>query len=602
MADVIHVPADYPTIQEAINAASHGDEIIVADGVYTGEGNRDIDFLGLTITVRSENGPDACTIDCEEEDRAFHFRNAETNESVLQGFTITNGMARRGIDEFGGGAIACTEGSDPTIANCRLTGNQSVNDGGGAIFCENSNPRIVECEMTLNTSNGGGAVICIASSPSILNCEIVENRAIDGTGGGISLSMQSRPLIEGCTIAGNEANTGGGIRCLVSDPTIVGCTIEGNAADEGGGISLSDFSSPLIRNTTITQNEARSLEGGGIRCFRQSSPQIEGCTIAGNTGSGIWCRLGSSPRIEDCLIADNSARGIWSRDQSSLEILRCVVRGNRGGFYCEAGGNVLFQDCLITENSHPNGGGGGLNCQAPVRLVNCVISKNFAEVGGGIFCESGPTIINCTLVGNRSDRGSTAILTNDGCAPRISNTIIWDNRIVAKSGRPVVTYSDVQGGWSGEGNIDADPLFVDPDNGNYRLGEASPAIDAASNDAIIPAGVDTDLDGNPRFVDDPDTQDTGQGECQIVDMGSYEFQAVGGCCVRFPQWICDGDVDGDGQVNPVDSGIVQAHFGSQEGLALCNYDVDCDGQINPVDSGIVQSLFGTCEEPRSVCP
>ena len=76
----------------------------------------------------------------------------------------------------------------------------------------------------------------------------------------------------------------------------------------------------------------------------------------------------------------------------------------------------------------------------------------------------------------------------------------------------------------------------------------------------------------------------------------------GGGCVRDPTWICDGDVDGDGQVNPVDSGLVQAAFGSADEADLCQYDVDCDGQINPVDSGIVQSLFGTCEEPRGACP
>ena len=73
-------------------------------------------------------------------------------------------------------------------------------------------------------------------------------------------------------------------------------------------------------------------------------------------------------------------------------------------------------------------------------------------------------------------------------------------------------------------------------------------------------------------------------------------------CLRDPQWICDGDVDGDGQVNPVDSGLVQAAFGSTDESDLCQYDVDCDGQINPVDSGIVQSLFGICEDPREVCP
>jgi hypothetical protein len=73
-------------------------------------------------------------------------------------------------------------------------------------------------------------------------------------------------------------------------------------------------------------------------------------------------------------------------------------------------------------------------------------------------------------------------------------------------------------------------------------------------------------------------------------------------CVRDPSWQCDGDVDGDGQVNPVDSGLIQSAFGSSDEQDLCNYDLDCDGQINPVDAGIVQSLFGTCEPVRSTCP
>jgi len=65
--------------------------------------------------------------------------------------------------------------------------------------------------------------------------------------------------------------------------------------------------------------------------------------------------------------------------------------------------------------------------------------------------------------------------------------------------------------------------------------------------------------------------------------------------------MCDGDTDGDGQVNPVDSGLVQAAFGSTDANDLCSYAIDCDGQINPVDSGIVQSLFGVCQDPRDVC-
>ena len=84
--------------------------------------------------------------------------------------------------------------------------------------------------------------------------------------------------------------------------------------------------------------------------------------------------------------------------------------------------------------------------------------------------------------------------------------------------------------------------------------------------------------------------------------GFFGAAAGTGGCVRDPEWLCDGDVDGDGRVNPVDSGLVQAAFGSTDETDLCQYDIDCDGQINPVDSGIVQSLFGTCEEPPDACP
>ncbi len=94
-----------------------------------------------------------------------------------------------------------------------------------------------------------------------------------------------------------------------------------------------------------------------------------------------------------------------------------------------------------------------------------------------------------------------------------------------------------------------------------------------------------------------------KGAAVFVNNDGDSFQVVSSPgCVRDPDWVCDGDVDGDSQVNPVDSGLVQAAFGSTEESDLCQYDVDCDGQINPVDSGIVQSLFGTCEAPRSVCP
>jgi hypothetical protein len=158
----------------------------------------------------------------------------------------------------------------------------------------------------------------------------------------------------------------------------------------------------------------------------------------------------------------------------------------------------------------------------------------------------------------------------DSSSPTLTNCILWANtaqQISVYSGSPVVTYCDVQGGWSGTGNIDGDPLFRDPDgldndpntfgDNDYRLSYGSPCIDAGDN-AAVPADMadldgdgDTqeptpwDLDGWLRFIDDPNTPDTGSGDPPVVDMGAFEFR--GG--LRPGDLNCDGTVD-FGDINP----------------------------------------------------
>ena len=121
----------------------------------------------------------------------------------------------------------------------------------------------------------------------------------------------------------------------------------------------------------------------------------------------------------------------------------------------------------------------------------------------------------------------------------------------------------------------------------------------------IDGGGDTSIGGDyvlSGTIGQPDAGAMTGGDFELAGgFWAAPFGSSGGC-TRNPAWICDGDVDGDGQVNPVDSGLVQAAFGSVDDQDLCQFDMDCDGQLNPVDAGIVQSLFGTCEEPRDVCP
>src|SRR5262245_40429582 len=115
-ADTLHVPAQYSSLRHALHAAHDGDEIVVADGVYTGGNNKNLDFHGKRVVLRSEGGARACVIDCEGAGRAFYFHSGETPATVIDGFTIRNGRMLRG------GGILCL-GSSPTVRHCILADN-----------------------------------------------------------------------------------------------------------------------------------------------------------------------------------------------------------------------------------------------------------------------------------------------------------------------------------------------------------------------------------------------------------------------------------------------------------------------------------------------
>ena len=161
LAATIKVPEDQPTIQAGIDAASNGDIVLVADGTYTGEGNKNLDFKGKAITVQSQNGAQKCIIDCENEGRGFNFHTEEGTDSVLSGFTIKNGK----VDGYGG-AIYCIS-SSPTLIHCRISHNscsgqmgwpsQIPGGDGGGIYCSSSSPTITSCTISYNSANGASS-------------------------------------------------------------------------------------------------------------------------------------------------------------------------------------------------------------------------------------------------------------------------------------------------------------------------------------------------------------------------------------------------------------------------------------------------------------
>ncbi len=195
---------------------------------------------------------------------------------------------------------------------------------------------------------------------------------------------------------------------------------------------------------------------------------------------------------------------------------------------------------------------------------------------------SSPTVTNCTFSGNTPTSIGGGMFNYDS-SPPVTNCVLWGNSPdqIDDPGT-TVTYSDISGGFAGEGNIDADPIFVDPGNGDFRLSPGSPCIDAGDNTAV-PVDITTDLDGNPRFVDDPGTTDTGSGTPPIVDMGAYEFQIAPPC-----PWDCDGGESTDGTVGIVDFLALLAQWGSP---GSCDFD---GGGVGITDFLALLGNWGPC--------
>jgi hypothetical protein len=427
----LYVPSQYPTIQAGIDAAIYGDTVIVADGVYTGEGNRDIDFRGKAITVRSENGPENCIIDCENLGAGFYFYSEEDRNSVLDGLTIKKGAWV-------------------------------------GIYCEMSGPTITNCIITGNSREGG--ITCYESSAVISNC-----------------------VIKGNSIAG--------IRLRGSDVTITACNITAN----GRGI-LCDGSNCILTTSTVAENNGGILFWGD---FLKNHLIITDCNIIGNSRSG--------------------------------------------GVQFEMGAKLEITNCSLAKNRNLQDGGGAIYCGDAMegkRITNCNITGNKATQGAGIYIYganpadiANDIISNCNITGNVTEglKGQTGLSGGiyTGWGIKISNCIIWDNwpaQIYNAGSDASVSYSDVQGGWEGEGNINVDPCFVEAGHwdangtadvpwddfwveGDYRLRRESLCVDAGTD-----ANVYTDIEGNLRPYDFPGIDNN--GDEPEFDMGAYELTSI----------------------------------------------------------------------------
>jgi hypothetical protein len=291
----IHVPGDQPTIQAAINAATTGYTVLVAPGTYT----ENINFLGKAITVTSANGPATTIIDGGAIDTVVTFKSGETAQSVLNGFTITNGFSQftSPSGNFASGGGIFVSNASPTITSNIITKNKGC-DGDGISITQGS-PLIQGNTITLNVQaacsggNGGGGIGILGASTSQILGNTIANNINFASGGGISMNGAGTPLIQNNTISGNSGgNSGGGIAMINSSaPQIIQNVIIANQASQGGGVFWEvPAESPgiFLLNNTILDNNAS--EGSEIDAGVFAGQALENNIIVGQSGTAaVYC-------------------------------------------------------------------------------------------------------------------------------------------------------------------------------------------------------------------------------------------------------------------------------------------------------------------------
>ena len=341
-------------------------------------------------------------------------------------------------------------------------------------------------QATGSSENGAGLSIGAGCHVTVTDCGFSFNDCVinqGGSGGGV-YNAGTLALIN-CSFQYNTADYGGGGVYSSGPVTMTGCSFsENTATDYGGGIFVNGQTTTLT-NCTITSGTA--IDGGGVYA-NSGTVTLNGCDISDNTvifqgddghGGGIY-NVFSTLKLTNCTLNNNAANGSHDGDGGALYA------------YSGYGGPVTLSNCRLSENTASFNGGavclGTGASQAPnLLLQNCIVDHNSASGnigGGGVVVEAGAaTLAGCTLTGNTANYGSGGGV--NGTAT-LTDTILWGDTAltgseIGTSGSYNVTYCDVQGGYGGFGNLNADPQFISgTPTYNLSLQPDSPCIGAGT--------------------------------------------------------------------------------------------------------------------------
>jgi hypothetical protein len=471
-AGTINVPADYPTIQQAIDAAVNGDVILVASGTY----KENVDLKGKSITLQGK-GRGKSILDGSKGGPCITAASGEPSSTVITGFSIKLGTGKLiGTKRWGGG-VFISGGASPTINGDTAIGFNSADFGAGLFIDAGSSPLLQDILIANNvTANKGvGAGLHVLGTPVLDNVRIAENTATAGAGGGMYLASGTASITGG-EFDKNHSFYGGGLLVKGGAPTITGNLFEENEVlsapvnGEAGGLGIVGKATAFVSDNVFRFNSA-------------------------NVGGGIYA-YDASPTIVVNLVHDNAA---VRNGSGALGFGAGLALGKTGG-------SVELNEVFY--NSGVFGGGIATRGGTTALLLNNVVDHNDADssgsgLGGGLYSkDSSPSVVATTIADNAASKGGGLYVTGKA-APAVDTSILWGNTAASNisffdgSGLLVISFSDVEAVSVGGTSLSIDPLFSNPAARDYRLGTGSPVVDAGNFSFSGPA---TDIYGNARVV------------------------------------------------------------------------------------------------------
>ena len=496
------VPGEHATVEDAVDAAVDGDVVCVEPGTYPTE----LGFEGKAITVVGVGGPMHTTLDGGGLATVVKFVQGEGPDSVLQGFTLTNGLA-------GAGGGAKMRGASPTLRLLVVEGN-TADEYGGGLYLEQSEAQLVDVVVRDNQSGAeGGGLHAYLSAPEIRGGGFMDNNAAGG-GGGVSLRESEVTLID-VVIQGNEGgDSGGGLAAIESIVWMTGGLIGANECQgsgcHGGGAYLASTDGAFVQ-VQVLDNENGPYSGGGGLFAIDSSPGLQQLTVARNRsgGDGGGCSIiGGAPLLANLRIESNDA-GDWNDDE-----------GQGGGVYLSAT-DVALENVLFVGNHAATHGGGLYLHDASPTLHNVAIAGNDSRYGAGIgMNDSSPRLLNVIVAYNEATAGHGSALYDVG------GSILFVEHCDVTAAPGEDAYDGLYD-WTGEfGNLGIAPGFL-----------SVPAGDGAAWDLHLTAGAVTVDAGNPGILD-PDGSRSDMGAYGGPGAGSWDLDRDG-----YPEWWLPGPYD-----------------------------------------------------------